>query len=241
MNFTHHISLEYNSAVKHTKNIRGKACHLRSKGKTYSEIKKILGINIPKSTLSYWCSHICLPEWFEKKVAHLNKMNLTKAQKIAWYVHKRNRKNLLKSISEKNTYLIKKMRDKDILKMLLSFLYLGEGSKWRSHRGLSLGNSDPLIIKLYMRLLNLCYGIKSSQFKARICYRADQNLHILHKYWSKITSIPLKNFYLSQPDSRTIGKPTKRKDYKGVCALTCPGTNIQLELESIPAIIFKGM
>lgn len=125
--------------------------------------------------------------------------------------------------------------------MLLAFLYLGEGGKWASHRGLYLGSSDPIILQWYIKLLNKCYGLTRNQFKASICYRADQNLEELKKYWSKVISIPLKNFYNSKPDPGTIGKPTRKKDYRGVCALTCAGTFHQLELELIPKVLIKGV
>ncbi|MBI5413259.1 hypothetical protein HZA42_02830 [Candidatus Peregrinibacteria bacterium] len=226
---------------KHSFDVKTAALKLRSEGKTYNEIKQILGINLPKSTLSYWCKHVDLPTWYEDKVKQFNNQNITKAQKMAWYVHKRNREKFSDDLIRKNSHLNKKAKDTDVLKMLLAFLYLGEGGKWHSHRGLYLGSSDPLIIKIYMHLLSLCYGIKPLRFKVYICHRADQNLKDLQKYWSQLTSIPLKNFYPSKPDPRTIGKPTKRKDYKGVCTLTCSGTHIQLELESIPGLILKGL
>lgn len=118
-------------------------------------------------------------------------------------------------------------------------LYLGEGSKWKSHRGLALGSSDPQIIKLYIGLLNRCYGLKLEQMKIRVSYRADQNIDLLQNYWSKITKIPKRNFYKTIPDPRTIGKPTKNKQYKGVCVIYCSGTDIQLELELIPKLILQ--
>ena len=77
--------------------------------------------------------------------------------------------------------------------------------------------------------------------KCRISYRADQNIKSLQNYWSRLTGISLKNFYKTIPDPRTIGKPTKKKDYKGVCVVTCAGSHIQLELEAIPAIVLRGL
>lgn len=227
--------------MEYTKNIKEKARRFRSQGKTYSEIRKILGISIPKSTLSYWCSHISLPKWFEKKIAHLNKMNLTKAQKAAWYVHKHNREIFLENLRKQNEHIVEKLKDKDILKMLLAMLYLGEGSKWTFHRGLMLGSSDPNIVKLYLYLLKICYKLMPTELKCRVSYRADQNIDSLQKYWSKITSIPLKNFYKTKPDPRTVGKPTKNQEYKGVCVICGGGTRFQLELDTIYKLILGGI
>ena len=221
--------------------IKAQVRKLRSKAYTYSEIMETLNISVPKSTISNWCHDVILPAWYQKKIDKLNVKSFSKAQKMAWVSNKMKRERFLRGLVRHNDHLIKKLGDKDVLKMLLSILYLGEGSKWKSHSGLVLGSSDPNIILLYMRLLSICYDITPKSLKCRISYRADQNIDYLQKYWSHITTIPLKNFYKTIPDPRTIGKPTKKKDYMGVCVVSCGGTHIQLELEAIPKIILRGL
>ncbi|TSC91647.1 MAG: Uncharacterized protein CEN90_445 [Parcubacteria group bacterium Licking1014_17] len=214
---------------------------LRSEGNTYSEIMKSLKISVPKSTISNWCSGVKLPSWYIDKLNRINKKNFSKAQKMAWVSCKIKRERFLNQIKQNISHLTNKIDDKDVLKTILSVLYLGEGTKWKSHRGLMLGNTDPATIKLYVRLLNICYGIKADSLKCRVSYRADQDIKSLEKYWAKTTGIPLKNFYKTIPDPRTVGKPTRRKNYKGVCVITCAGTHIQLELEAIPKLILSGL
>lgn len=214
---------------------------LRSVGKTYSEIMIELKVRIPKSTISSWCENVCLPGWYQAKIDKLNKKNLTKGQKMAQVSNRIKREKFLRSLLEKNKHIAEKVRNNDILKALLAILYLGEGSKWKSHSGLILGSSDPIIIKLYLKFLELCYGIKPETMKCRISYRADQDLNQLQKYWSNVAGIPLKNFYKTIPDPRTIGKPTKKKEYRGVCVISGGSSTIQLELEKIPEIILKGL
>ena len=160
---------------------------------------------------------------------------------MAWESNKAKRERLLHVLGANVASLQEKLKDADVLKLLLSMLYLGEGSKWKSHRGLVLGSSNPDIIRLYIRLLNICYGITTEKLKCRVSYRADQDIHVLQTYWSQITSIPLDNFYKTIPDPRTVGKPTKHQDYKGVAVISCAGTHIQLELEMIPKVILKGL
>src|SRR3989344_1739093 len=196
---------------------------LRGKGKTYSEILKEINISIPKSTLSSWCQNVLLPSGYKKKIEELNKINHNKALAAALASNELKRQKLFLEIERKNNNLRYKMSDKDILRSLLAVLYLGEGAKWKSHRGLMLGSSDPNIIKMYIRLLDLCYKIKVDKLKCRISYRADQNINVLQKSWSQITGVQLSNFYKTIPDPRTIGKITKNKDYKGVCVVTCAG------------------
>ncbi len=215
--------------------------NLRAEGKTYTEIQSLLNIKLPKSTLSDWCKNIKLPVKFNDKIYRFNCNNLEKARKLALLKNKTKQQLLLKQLKIKNKNLAKNIKNRHLLKIILAVLYLTEGAKWKSHRGLMLGNTDPIIIKLYINLLKKCYNISSNDLKCRISYRADQNINTLEKYWSEITHIPLKDFYKTKPDPRTIGKPTRKKEYKGVCVITCKGTNIQLELEMIPKIILEGL
>ncbi len=211
---------------------------LREKGKTYSEIKRVLGICMPKSTLSDWCRGVKLPIWYDDKIKELNNKSFNKALKIAWASNRKTREDILKSVESEAIKTIAKLDDAN-LKIILATLYLGEGSKWKSHSGLVLGSSDPNIILLYITLLDRCYGIKYYDLKCRISYRADQDIKRLEAFWSKVTGIPRGNFYKTIPDPRTIGKKTQNKDYKGVCVISCKGANIQLELEQITNLLLK--
>lgn len=92
-----------------------------------------------------------------------------------------------------------------------------------------------------MGLLKRCCGIEVGEARCRISYRADQDPDYLEDFWSNLTKILRTNFYKTKPDPRTVGKPTLRSDYKGVCALTRKGTDIQLELQAIADIISENM
>lgn len=227
--------------IKQKQELKTKVRKLRATGKTYTEIMNTLHVSLPKSTISNWCSNVSLPDWYEAKIEKLNAKNFSRAQKVSRIANQLKREKLLNDLHDNNRHLIHKVKDIEVRKMLLAMLYLGEGSKWKSHRGLMLGSSDPDIIRLYIRLLEQCYGIPVTKLSCWVGHRADQNLTQLKRYWAKITSISLKKFYKSIPDPRTVGKPTKRKDYKGVAVISCAGTHIQLELEMIPKIILAGL
>ncbi len=221
--------------------LKPKVISLRRSGKTYTEICKIVGAKISKGTLSDWCGNIPLSPEQKQRVMHLIKRGANKGRATALVINKLKRDKYLKSLVAKNEHLARLMNDKDIAKIALAVLYLGEGAKWRSHRGLMLGSADPKIIRFYLNLLDKCYGITPERLHCRISYRVDQDIKRLIKFWSRYTQIPLKNFYKTKPDPRTKGKPTKRKNYKGVCVITLGSTEIQLELESIAEIIFLGL
>jgi hypothetical protein len=125
-------------------------------------------------------------------------------------------------------------------KVVLTALYLGEGSKTRKG-SLAFGNSDPYIISLFLNLLRKCYKIDEKKFRCTIQCRADQNIKNLEEFWTSVTKIPLVQFYKARIDPRTIGKPSKKLDYKGVCRIDCFSGEIYLELMQIPKIIYKGL
>jgi len=217
---------------------RKEARALRAQGKTYSEIRQILKLSVPKSTLSHWCQGVVLPIWYNKKIREINNKSLMSARTAAALSVTRKREAHLAEIRKEAEAILGKFNQEG-LKVALAMLYLGEGAKWKSHSGLMLGSSDPEIVLLYIFLLKTCYNIATSQLKCRVSYRADQDIGTLETYWSSLTNIPKENFYKTKPDPRTKGKRTKKMDYKGVCVLSCAGARIQLELAEIARILTK--
>jgi hypothetical protein len=212
---------------------------LRADGFTYSEINAQLGTKIPKSSMSYICKGINLTTAQSARIDVLMKDKLALNRQKAVLANRKIQEMRLKNMQKRNLYLAN-LSDREA-KIALAFLYLGEGSKRTGFRGLALGSSDPNIIVLYMGLLKKCYSVEANEFKCRVLYRADQNLHDLEKFWSETTKIPRDNFYKTKPDSRTVGKPTLHSDYKGVCVLFRRGADIQLELQVITDIIGETM
>ena len=221
------------------RSIRSEAIKLRKQGKTYSEIRKKLSIS--KGTLSYWSKKITLSASATKRLKKNQDSNLKKARLVNQANLKIRQAQSLIDIRERIKPSILKIMKPEVLKIALAFLYLGEGAKWKSHRGLQLGSSDPVILLLYKKLLKSCYMIDKDKLRCYICYRADQSLEDLIKYWSRTLSISNSKFYKSSYDKRTIGKPTRNKDYRGVCIISCAGTEIQHELDIITKVFLEGL
>lgn len=219
--------------------LRKKVIKLRKLGKTYLEIQNNLKTTIPKSTLSYWCTNVKLPKEYQERIREIVLDNAQKGRAIALIVNRVKREKYLRSVFERNKYLTTILKNKDAAKIALVMLYLGEGSKTR--RGsLQFGNSDPFIISLFLHLLRYCYNIDESKFRCTLQCRADQNIKKLEKLWSNVTKIPSSQFYKARIDPRTIGKPSKKLDYKGVCCIDYFSADLFIELIQIPKIIHRG-
>lgn len=120
-------------------------------------------------------------------------------------------------------------------------LCLGEASKYKASKSFSLGNSDPRIIYIFLSLLKKCFDFNIEKVRCTVQCRADQNIKDLEQYWIKETGVPKRLFYKTRIDPRTIGKPTKKKDYKGVLRVNYIDTRVQLELESLANLIYNQL
>lgn len=227
---------------KYSNELIDKARQLRALGRTYQEIRLELNKDIPKSTLSEWCSKIILPPEYAEKIAELNKINTNKGRVVALIVNKVKREKFLEEINNRNVPTSLQIKDGHVAKIALAMLCLGEASK--SSGGASsfyLGNSDPKIIKIFLELLKQCFPFNIEKVRATIQCRADQDLDILESFWITNTGIPKRLFYKPQIDPRTIGKPTKKKDYKGVLRIDYLDSKVWLDLESLAELIYNQL
>lgn len=138
----------------------------------------------------------------------------------------------IKSFETSNTVLwTRYTKDDATRKIVLAILYIAEGHKNRS--SVVFGNSDPEIIRMFMKLMRSTYEIDESKFRITVQCRADQDPKVLKVFWSEVTKVTHKQFYKPQIDKRTVHKPTKKKDYKGVCRIDYFSAIINQELKYI--------
>lgn len=209
---------------------KNKAKNLRKQGKTYSEICNLLKKDVPKSTLSYWFKDVELPKSYFQRLKKINEKNRLKASEQARIENLKRHKLKIKNLKNKNKHLIK-LINKKVGKLMLAMLYLAEGGKYPSTKGLMFGSSRSGIIKLFLALLKNCYTIDNSKFRATVNCRADQNKERLESFWRNISQIPKKQFYETRVDPRSVGKKTNKKNYKGVLKINYFDTRLQLEIQ----------
>lgn len=221
--------------------IKEKVVALRHSGKTYGEIQNAVGKRIPKSTLSYWCKNIPLSKDYQRRIEKITFTNIQRGRVIALVANKAKRKKYLQSIEKENKHLASILTNNmDTAKIAIAMLYLGEGSK--TQRGsLMFGNSDPKIISLFLSLLRYCYAIDENKFRCTLQCRADQDIKKLERFWSKITKITLDQFYKARVDPRTIGKKSRKLNYKGVCRIDYFSAQIYTELMCVGKILTMGL
>ncbi|MEK7194842.1 MAG: hypothetical protein AAB561_02210 [Patescibacteria group bacterium] len=190
---------------------------LRKRGFSFSKISKSLG-GIPKGTLSYWLKDVKLSSPQKEKLRKENLLHLIRARERALTVNRERRKIYFAGIRSQYIGLYNKLKDEDTALISLGLLYLAEGTKYEKGT-LVFGNSNPNIIRLFLRLLRFCYKIDETKFRCTIQGRSDQDFPKLQRFWRRVTGVPPKQFYAPRVDPRSRGKQTMRAEYKGVCRI----------------------
>jgi hypothetical protein len=216
--------------------IKKEAIALRLHGRSYSEISKMLGRNIPKSTFSTWFKGLQLPVDVQEKIKADSLKNLALARNVSLHNNAIKRREYLDKIINSNAHLADIIKNPDIAKVALAMLFLAEGSK-RSG-SIVFGNSDPYIIDMFLHLMRICYKVDEEKFRCTVQCRMDQDVHALEVFWSSITKIPLSKFLKAQVDRRSVGKPTKKENYKGVCRINYYSADVFNDLSQVPRIIY---
>lgn len=86
------------------------------------------------------------------------------------------------------------------LKMVGLGVWLGEGSKTTEQ--IRLANSDPTIIRLWMRWLREICGVSNEHIIIRMHLYLDSDELVCREYWQTITGLPISAFRKTQFDQR---------------------------------------
>ena len=181
--------------------LRERAVSLRKNGESYNNIRKLLGIR-SKGTLSNWFKGIKLPKKSIELLAKNNKL----AHERGLFTANKNRNVRIdnenkKAYTEGQNY-IQPISKKELL-LIGAVLYWGEGTKSeRNAASLTLSNSDPLMISVYMRFIREILKIPEEKIRAGIHIYPSISGDEAKKFWSKTTNLPENRFYIITQVSR---------------------------------------
>ncbi|MBI4457562.1 hypothetical protein HY633_01200 [Candidatus Uhrbacteria bacterium] len=190
--------------------------------------------------MAYWCRKLVLDHEAKLRIRLRELHHLKGARKASQASKRLARGKYLVNLRERNAHLAPKLEDVDVGKIALAMLYFGEGGKNIRKARVFIGNSDPAFIRLFLDLFRRCYILDEKKFRLTVMCRADQNTSKLTRFWSKVTSIPLSRCYPARIDPRTVGKPTLRPNYKGVCCLDYFSAEVFNELLQLIKLLSEG-
>jgi len=177
---------------------KAQAIKLRVAGMSYGLIADEL--RVPKSTLSNWLRDVPYIPSDEVLLRIKNGQGRYGLQR---------RQNRIDEIKELKAIGIAEIGDvtKRDLWMLGLGLWIGEGSKTMEQ--IRLVNSDPQVIRLYMRWLREVCELENENITVAMHLYPDSDESASKQYWSRITSLPSTQFRKTQIDKRIDKKQLK--------------------------------
>ena len=111
---------------------------------------------------------------------------------------------------EGDPFQIKKnlSEDEKVLFFLAIGLFLGEGHKNGNPTRVALGNTDPLIIRVFLKFLRDICGVEQNKIRCEINIYDDVDLNVALEYWSRVVELPLSHF------SKPIVRQARKGNYK---------------------------
>ena len=210
-----------------------KAYKLRMAGRSYNEISRLL--KVPKSTLSGWFTDLELPKEAIKRLG-----DRVHEASVRGLVARNKNQTILaemrsKEIHDSGKKLIKAISKRDLL-IIGTALYWAEGykrpvvvkGKTRTYHRVSLTNSDPNLIYIFLRFLKETCKVPDEKIIIWIRYFEHQDPVYLLDFWQKRCNIPYGNF---RKTLQTISISSQRKkSYNslpfGVAQISVNNTNL---------------
>lgn len=175
-----------------------RAIELRKQGLSYSLISGELDVS--KSTLSNWLKDI--PYTPNKEVL----LRIRNGQGTYGLLRRQMRIDEISHLRAQGAAEIGEMSKRDLWMVGLG-LWIGEGSKTMEQ--IRLVNSDPKVIRLFIRWLREICELQDENITLAMHLYPDSNEALSLEYWSGVTGLPKNQFRKTQIDKRLDKKLSK--------------------------------
>ena len=195
--------------------VKDEVRNLRLSGLSLNEIHEVKAI--PKTTIRGWIKHIKLSGEQRKKFKERTLDRLQKGRIKAQLLQKEKRLRNEKDLMQKGIQKVGKLSKRELFIAGVA-LYWAEGFKNKYEHRLGFCNSDPLMMKFYVRWLEACLDIKKDQLVARVTLNKSYEPKIkeIEKYWSEFLDISLSQFTKPFYQNSIWKKEFNTDIYKGV-------------------------
>jgi hypothetical protein len=183
----------------------------KSKRYSFAQIGRMT--NIPSTTIRNWCMDIAVGTKWDTLLA----------------TNKRKRQELL--TAEAGIVEGVDIKSTENAKFLAALLYWCEGSKYPSSTAVTMVNSDPDLMKSFVRLLRNAFKLDESKFHVHLQIHTTHDFIKVRKFWSELLQVPASQFM-----KPTVTKPNGRKhrsQYFGTCTLKYQDYRLLLKLMGI--------
>ncbi len=202
------------------------AIRLRKQGESIIQIGRKL--HVPKSTISLWVKDVELPDELIKYLIDSSVKGREKGLRIM----KAKRELQKHTLDGEARKLVKNFNttDKLFLQLCAAIIFWCEGTK-RSLSTLNFTNSDPKLIKTFLYCLRNGFSTEEKRFRALLHLHEYHNEQKQLQFWSRITKIPLTQFYKSYHKSNTQNRV--RENYQGCISVRYCNAKVARKLDAI--------
>jgi len=187
---------------------REKARNLRAQGKSYSEIKQLLGIG--KGTLSVWLADMPLTPEQMRQVRDLNPRRIERFRETM----SKKRDARFQSAYELARKDIGRLSRRELFIAGL-YLYWGEGNKSGSGK-VGISNTDPGVIRAFLDWTKTV-DIPPDRLYARLHLYTDMDIKKETMYWAKILHFSSQQFRKPYIKKSTLSGLTYKTIGHGTC------------------------
>lgn len=203
---------------------KNKAIKLREQGFSLQEISNKLAIS--KSTASLWVRGVVLSNRAISRIAQRQNIGQSKAI----YVKRLARESFVKICNQNASQTLKIIPpSKELAKLICALMWWCEGNKGESF--VRFTSSDESLIKNFLRVFRQGFLLDERKFRCLVHIHSYHDDLKQKEYWSKITSIPLKQFHKSFQKKNSGFR--KHDNYQGCVAVTYYDAKIEKELKAI--------
>lgn len=195
---------------------------LRRQGYSLKELSR--RFNIAKSTASLWSRDVVLDKSAEKRLLTVIKRGqFISAQK------KRARVQVLEEgyLKEAQEEI---QSNSSYDKIICAMIYWCEGAK-NTQQGIAFTNSDPKLVRAFLKLLRKCFALDESKFHPCIHIHSYHSPEKQLDFWSKVTDINKQQFIKPYRKPNT-GKRI-HQDYQGCISITYHSSDLARRLTAV--------
>jgi predicted transcriptional regulator len=206
--------------------LKSRAIILRQKGYSLAEVGKELKIS--KSTASLWLRDVRLPADAKKRLERRKSQGRAKGAAA----NKASREQNVKASEEFAASALENLVISNKAgRLICSLIYWCEGVKLRPGRTFTFMNSDPNLVRTFLRLLRLGFPIDERKLRLQL------HLHDYHDaqkqllFWSNLTNIPLSQCY--SPYIKPHTGTRTRDQYPGCASIRYLDLELGRKIEAI--------
>ena len=184
--------------------LRDQAVQMRKEGLSYREIRDELGVS--KSTLSDWLRGVVLTEEQRERLELLQEQGRTKAARTNRAARLAREEVTIATAASQ----IPSVAESELF-VAGVVAYWAEGAKtkpWRSGAQVAFINSDPTMIRLFLRWLRLV-GVAPDRLRFRLSIHESADVDAATQFWADMVGVGVDDFQkptLKRHNARTIRK-----------------------------------